>query len=207
MGGDDSYDNLVILTAREHFLAHWLLWKIHNHRGCAGAFFAMCMVNRFHNRKKLSQREYSAAREANAFSMRGENHPNWNKPGHTKGMKLSQSHKDKLAVLRLGKKQSEYTVEKRRMSLLGKKTYQPLHDENTKGKISNSLKKNIVLLNDNLQCFDSLSDSDKQILKWYISGLSAPEITRLVNVNVQKVRRLVFMTKNKILKHDIRSKE
>lgn len=29
MGGSDEAENLVDLTAREHYLAHWLLWKIH----------------------------------------------------------------------------------------------------------------------------------------------------------------------------------
>lgn len=27
LGGDNSKDNLVLFTAREHFIAHWLLWK------------------------------------------------------------------------------------------------------------------------------------------------------------------------------------
>ena len=27
LGGNDSEDNLVLLTAREHYLAHYLLWK------------------------------------------------------------------------------------------------------------------------------------------------------------------------------------
>jgi hypothetical protein len=28
MGGDDSKENLVMLTARQHYLAHWLLYKL-----------------------------------------------------------------------------------------------------------------------------------------------------------------------------------
>lgn len=31
IGGSDKGINLVILTPREHFIAHWLLWKIHGH--------------------------------------------------------------------------------------------------------------------------------------------------------------------------------
>jgi hypothetical protein len=38
MGGDNSKHNLVLLTAREHFLSHWLLWKIHKNREMAWAF-------------------------------------------------------------------------------------------------------------------------------------------------------------------------
>ena len=43
MGGTDDEHNLVMLTAREHYLAHWLLWKIHNNRETSAAFG--CMSN------------------------------------------------------------------------------------------------------------------------------------------------------------------
>jgi hypothetical protein len=33
MGGDNSKNNLVLLTFREHVLAHYLLWRIHGHEG------------------------------------------------------------------------------------------------------------------------------------------------------------------------------
>ena len=29
LGGSNCADNMIQLTAREHFVAHWLLWKIH----------------------------------------------------------------------------------------------------------------------------------------------------------------------------------
>ena len=37
MGGNDNKDNLIDLTAREHFIAHWLLWKEYRTKelGCA----------------------------------------------------------------------------------------------------------------------------------------------------------------------------
>ena len=43
MGGTDDAENIVNLTAREHFIAHLLLWKIHNNRETAAAFG--CMTN------------------------------------------------------------------------------------------------------------------------------------------------------------------
>jgi hypothetical protein len=33
MGGDNSKNNLVLLTFREHILAHYLLWRIHGYEG------------------------------------------------------------------------------------------------------------------------------------------------------------------------------
>lgn len=45
LGGDDSADNLVILTFREHFIAHWLLCKIYkNNAKINYAFF--CMIRK-----------------------------------------------------------------------------------------------------------------------------------------------------------------
>lgn len=67
MGGSDNEDNLVWLTGREHFIAHWLLWRIHRNRQTAFAFF--CMQN-WKNKKKqgnnrcTSARAYEEAREA-----------------------------------------------------------------------------------------------------------------------------------------------
>ena len=58
MGGTDDPNNLVMLTAREHFLAHWLLWRIHQNQETACAFFFMCSYN------KTSSRVYNEAREA-----------------------------------------------------------------------------------------------------------------------------------------------
>lgn len=60
MGGTDHPNNLVNLTAREHFLAHWLLWRIHRNRKTAWAFKGMCnwALN------TTSSRIYSEAKEA-----------------------------------------------------------------------------------------------------------------------------------------------
>lgn len=64
LGGNNKKENLVFLTAREHFLAHWLLFKIHtgeNKSKMANAFFRMCQINEFQHR---SSRFYSIARKA-----------------------------------------------------------------------------------------------------------------------------------------------
>jgi len=45
LGGTDDAQNLVKLTYREHFIAHWLLCKIHkNHSGIQYAF--LCMLRK-----------------------------------------------------------------------------------------------------------------------------------------------------------------
>jgi hypothetical protein len=59
MGGTNDKENLVLLTAREHFLAHWLLWRIHRNRESAFSFNLMCGRN-----KSYSSKAYAEAKEA-----------------------------------------------------------------------------------------------------------------------------------------------
>lgn len=67
MGGNNSPENLIYLTAREHFIAHWLLWRIHRNKQTSLAFF--CMTE-FKNKKSqghqrnFSSRGYSEAIES-----------------------------------------------------------------------------------------------------------------------------------------------
>jgi hypothetical protein len=55
--------NIVLLTSREHFLAHWLLWRIYRDRSSALAFHKMLSSNKNQNRI-TSSRGYEEAREA-----------------------------------------------------------------------------------------------------------------------------------------------
>lgn len=70
MGGAHDESNLIRLTAREHFLAHWLLWRIHRNRQTAYAFNTFCNFFDGHNHsnrpKITSSRGYKEAREAYA---------------------------------------------------------------------------------------------------------------------------------------------
>lgn len=56
-------ENIVLLTAREHFLSHWLLWRIYGDRQMALAFHKMMSITKKTNRIK-SSRGYQEAREA-----------------------------------------------------------------------------------------------------------------------------------------------
>lgn len=68
LGGDNSKENLVLLTPREHFLAHFLLWRIHRNRSMAAAFFSMVngKLRRAHGKDfyHASSRAYAEAVEA-----------------------------------------------------------------------------------------------------------------------------------------------
>lgn len=77
LGGDGSskdwyHNNIVALTAREHFLCHRLLTRIYpNNQKILSAFWGMCNQKRYYQHRYIpSSREYSEARElvSNALS-------------------------------------------------------------------------------------------------------------------------------------------
>lgn len=78
MGGTDSRENLVVLTAREHFISHWLLKKIHRNKQMTYAFH--CMTKSVGNgRVRYVSHSYKYAKQAMSKWMTennsGENNP------------------------------------------------------------------------------------------------------------------------------------
>ncbi len=73
MGGSDEQANLILLTAREHFLAHWLLYRIYpNDSKLAFAFFRNCSHNTKLSNKVFtpSSRSFAEAREAHVKALK-----------------------------------------------------------------------------------------------------------------------------------------
>lgn len=126
MKGTDENENLVKLTAREHFLAHWLLWKIYNDRKSALAF---SMMKRGKNRKITSSREYAAIRESLSISQKGSGNHMYGKTlskdhlskFNRKGAILSEETKQKIGNGNRGKRHTEETKRKISFSQLGNK--------------------------------------------------------------------------------------
>lgn len=116
MGGDNSTDNIAILTAREHFLAHWLLWLTYRNRKMACAFWSMCRSGSKNSGRITSSKMYSIAREAASITM----------SEFRKGKKMStefclnQSLNKKGNTNRLGKTTPETTRIKQSNAKLGK---------------------------------------------------------------------------------------
>lgn len=69
MGGSNEKENLIHLTAREHYIAHRLLYKIYNNSKMAAAWFFMCNGD-IKGRKTYSSRHYERAREAHSKHMK-----------------------------------------------------------------------------------------------------------------------------------------
>jgi hypothetical protein len=93
LGGTDDKDNLIKLSAREHYIAHWLLWKSYRNYSMTSAFMMMYVSNkkqiRYYNSKLYEslKSEYSKIQSEN---MSGENNPFYGK-NHTEESKLKMS--------------------------------------------------------------------------------------------------------------------
>lgn len=70
LGGENKNENYVLLTAREHYVAHWLLTKFTKgnnwHKMCS-AFFRMCQSTKTHERNYTSS-QYERAVKASAYA-------------------------------------------------------------------------------------------------------------------------------------------
>jgi hypothetical protein len=155
LGGNDDKDNLVNLTAREHFICHRLLTRIYpENRKIIYAYWAMCnQKSNVQHRHTPSSRAYSEAKEmfsrVNLGKVLSEDHKR-KLSASRRGCKSPKSEAFIEAFLKRGKatrfkagqvpynkgkKLSEQHIKNRTKSREGYKT-----SEDTKTKISNTLK-------------------------------------------------------------------
>jgi hypothetical protein len=135
LGGNNSKNNLVKLTAREHFICHWLLTKMTSDRDkikmIAGLWMMSNVKNEYHQRYKINSRIYEIIRinAAKEFSK------------NLTGRKLSEETKKKISKTRKEKiKNGEITVNenKEKYKIISRKRIGKIHSEETKKKIGDS---------------------------------------------------------------------
>ena len=110
-GGTNSKDNLIALTARQHFIAHWILWKAYGNN-MARAFF---MMSNFGKYGKVNSKVYSNARQDYSQQV------SIQLKGKPSQCSFTIEHREKLRQAKLGRKLSEKTKEKLRIAGLGRK--------------------------------------------------------------------------------------
>jgi hypothetical protein len=134
LGGPDTKENLVDLSAREHFICHWLLIKMTEGEARSKMLYAlngMKAENRYQKRysSAITARVYERYRieHAKNHSERMKGKPAWNK-----GVPQTEGHKEKNRQAALSRApKSEETIEKWKKSRAGYK-----HTETTKLKQS-----------------------------------------------------------------------
>ena len=89
LGGNKSYaigsDNIVLLTAREHYLAHRMLWLIYKTREMGFAFHKMVFSSSPLQKRRFDSRAYEAAKKALSECQRGVNNPMYGRVSSFKG--------------------------------------------------------------------------------------------------------------------------
>jgi hypothetical protein len=110
LGGLDDADNLIRLTARQHFVAHWMLARAIG-GSAARAFFMMSNFGKYgqvnSTTYQIARQEYAALA---AVQMAGRVMP-----------PVSEETRKKQSQAKLGKKLSAEHVEKVRLAVLGRK--------------------------------------------------------------------------------------
>lgn len=143
IGGSNDKENLVELTAREHFICHWLLIKMTEGEDRSKMLYAlkgMKAENKYQQRykTKITARVYETYRIEHSINhskvMKSKNLVPWNKGGveitdeHRENLKKSarnrppktEETKEKWRQARLGYKDSDETKLKKSLALKGK---------------------------------------------------------------------------------------
>lgn len=153
LGGDNKKDNLVLLTAKEHFIAHRILYRLHpdNYKLLMAVIAMLSPGNVNNHRETVSLSTAQYYRKLHADSLRGKHLSEQTRKkisDGNKGRKLSQEQVELLRRINTGKHPTEETrrrmsiahsrenlseeiIEKIRKSSTGRK-----HTEETKRKIS-----------------------------------------------------------------------
>ena len=114
LGGADDKENLVDLTAREHFICHWLLTKMHTGESRAKMIYALNGMKRNgqHTQRyetKITSRVYENLKKefslVHSAAMKG-------RLAHNKGVPATEEQKEKNRKSALGKKMSPESIAK-----------------------------------------------------------------------------------------------
>lgn len=125
LGGTNDKSNLISLTARQHYIAHWMLWKALG--GVAGRSFFM--MSNFGKYGKVNSKTYGLARKDYSEQVKEQMAKKPNIPAFT------PEHREKLRQAKLGRKLSLQHRENIGLASRGRKC-----SEETKMKISNTKK-------------------------------------------------------------------
>lgn len=179
MGGTNDTENLVELTAREHFICHWLLYRIYpNNKSVQYSFRMMCSApGKSKLRYKPSSRAYQEAKE---------------------GLTHSAETKNKISKSKKGYKQSIDTIEKRRKSLTGIK-HKPHKPHNLTAEFRQKL--SVLMAEKNKNMVFEITEARK-IQYDSMRGKKRPLRTQEWSDNISKSKKGVPSTMKGISKSD-----
>jgi hypothetical protein len=71
LNGTNNKNNLILLTAKEHYLAHWLLWRIHENSSMAYAFHLLSISKLYEYKNIISTLEKTLKKNYKVFILNG----------------------------------------------------------------------------------------------------------------------------------------
>lgn len=217
LGGSDDPYNLVLLTAKEHFVAHKLLIKIYPGRESSTAFWYMCIGNKKQKDRitNVSSRDYVYARELAFFANSGENSASFGKivsketrkkiSESQKGKKRSHKFKERVSVgmrgVNKGKKLSKEHKEKLSEAKKGNKNpnknglskehIEKIRNSNKGLKRSNVTRANISKAKKGIIAWNKTSiNTEKKIIFMLKNNISVKEISKKLEVGSSVIYRL-----------------
>lgn len=190
MGGTNDIDNIVHLTAREHFLAHWLLWRIYRNRQTSRAFFSMCQYRKGDRKElKFSSIAYNEAKTSRS------------KTG------ISDVTRNKMSLAKRGKVYSSEARQNMSKAKVGSKPW-------NKGKVGitektrqlmsssaqNKKRKHYEFFKNSYENFSEyFTPLQINILKFYIEGLTNFEISKKLSIKDYEIKNALRSIKTKVL--------
>jgi len=157
IGGSNDKINLAPLTPREHYMAHYLLHKIHpSHRGLLYAIYMMMNLKRKDMTIKISSREYEKIKKQfkiiHSKRMIGENNPSKRKDVREKqskagkGRVFTKEHRDNLSKAKKGSVRTIESRKKQSDAISGSKNhfYGKTHTPEAKQQIGEKSKNRII---------------------------------------------------------------
>jgi hypothetical protein len=170
LGGPDIKENTVLLTAREHFVCHWLLYKfskgVDKHK-MAHAWFMMCSTKNDKQKRYIPPpRVYEAARKAKMMTPVSEV-TRKRKSEAQMGKTIPTNTREKISQTTRGKTKSEKHRENLSKSLKGKKKSQEhiskISKSRTGSKWTDEQKQNLKIVR------PSTGKDNPSFLGWYIT--------------------------------------
>lgn len=115
LGGDNSKTNLVRLSAKQHFVAHHLLFKIHGGSKLANAWYAMCRVGKGQEERMVNARLFERVKTIRSELLSAESMGEQN---HFFGKTHSEESRAKMSAAQKEMKLWERRSEKHKKALL-----------------------------------------------------------------------------------------
>jgi hypothetical protein len=107
MGGSDENSNIVKLSAKEHYIAHHLLYKIYKTPSMAHAWFCMTRNSEGQNRA-ISAIQYESARKAHIEALK---QTMVGKGNHFYGKQHTEEAKQKISKANSGRKKTQKEID------------------------------------------------------------------------------------------------